>query len=541
MKKYVQLTLILAMLISIPLAIRNMQGDFSRNSKAATGPGVLRIEPTPITATKDANGMFNVYLLPNGASVSSVELVISYDPAVIQILGVTPGNFFTDPSAQIGSPVEIIKNIATPGRIHYAIGFPLGSNYSSTTAGAVAMVSYKALAVATDSPVTIETTGTPSSMVADINASNVLGSVNNSTVTITGPQGASLSLANVQPASPQVVNRTFTADVVLDTAGQPVSGVDARLAFDPAVMRVTQVVQNPTSAFSSYPSLTFDNVAGTIILSANIGSGPTPPPVNSASEVIGTITFQPTSVSASATVTFDYTSGALNDSNIVLYDPQSQQPADILSGVSNLTFVVQAQPTGVPTNTPTPTATPLPTSTPTTVPPNATPTSIATATPTPTAPNAQAVTLRYKLQGKTRAGVSNATAMVLKHRLANATLVTTLNLTGNDLGETIVSLVPGNYVFLIDVPGYLAKKVGTDSQPIAIISGNSLLDLSLTLILGGDFNDDGIINEVDYTLHFLTSYAKNVALVDLDGSGQVNNLDFAIMRNNWNKQDDAVL
>src|SRR5690606_25027778 len=99
--------------------------------------------------------------------------------------------------------------------------------------------------------------------------------------------------------------------------------------------------------------------------------------------------------------------------------------------------------------------------------------------------------------------------------------------------EAIFSLFPGNYEIWIKAPGYLARKFGTATTPVAITQGTMVLDFTSFPLLGGDFNGDGTINEVDYSLHFLTKFRTNDPMVDLDGSGEVNNLDFAIMRSNW--------
>ena len=89
---------------------------------------------------------------------------------------------------------------------------------------------------------------------------------------------------------------------------------------------------------------------------------------------------------------------------------------------------------------------------------------------------------------------------------------------------------------MIDAPGYLARKVAN----VNIVSGNLYLDLSSAIIAGGDFNNDGEVNEVDYTVGYIPNFSSSYATADLDGSGKVNSLDFGIMRNNWNLIDDVL-
>lgn len=148
------------------------------------------------------------------------------------------------------------------------------------------------------------------------------------------------------------------------------------------------------------------------------------------------------------------------------------------------------------------------------------------------------MTLKFRFQGRTRVGANNAKALTLKYRLVSQTALTTVALTTTSSGETNLTLVPGEYLFYVKAPGYLNRRFGSTTSPILISPGDQFLDLSSLLLLGGDFNSDGIINEVDYTTAFLTNFGMSNVVVDLDASGKVNNLDFAIMRHNWNLVDD---
>ena len=110
------------------------------------------------------------------------------------------------------------------------------------------------------------------------------------------------------------------------------------------------------------------------------------------------------------------------------------------------------------------------------------------------------------------------------------------NFNTNPQGEFSLPMAAGFYEALIDAPGYLARVYGG----IYIREGAMNLVLSNPL-LGGDFNDDGEINEVDYTLKFMPSFNGADAVVDLDGSGMVTGLDYGIMRENWNLIDDILI
>lgn len=352
--------------------------------------------------------------------------------------------------------------------------------------------------------------------------------------------GARLYFSAPSPINPQVLGTPFTVDILVDTSNQLIDGIDARIQFDPTVLQVTNVEQGTEPAFVSYPALDYDNTLGTVNVSANIGSGASPTPISGSGLNAGRITFMPQIITGGSQITFDFTPGERNDSNIVVSGTwQTQDPTDILLSVGNATMVVAVPAPTVTPLTPTPLPTAMPTPGLTIVPtvPIPSPTPII---PTPTDIPPQSVTFKLLFQGRLRSGVSNSKPVNITYRQQNGSVVQTISATTNTNGEMITNIVPGNYVFLVNAPGYLARRFGDDTNPVVINQGNLYLDLSATPLSGGDFNDDGEVNEVDYTLYFLSRFLTNDATVDLDGSGEVNNLDFAIMRSNWNLRDDSI-
>ncbi len=111
-----------------------------------------------------------------------------------------------------------------------------------------------------------------------------------------------------------------------------------------------------------------------------------------------------------------------------------------------------------------------------------------------------------------------------------------MTLLTDNQGRAQVTLAQGVYDILIDSAGYLARVY----RNVNIGSG-TYLDLSASPLLGGDFNDDGVVNSVDYSAYFYPNYRSQSTLVDLDASGEVNNLDYSIMRNNWSYVSGAFL
>lgn len=398
---------------------------------------------------------------------------------------------------------------------------------------------------------------------------------------------ARLSLSNISPASPQIVGRAFTINVVVDSANQLISGVDAKIKYDPQVFTVNKVEKSTNSQFSSYPSLTNDAATGTISISANVGVTASPVPLNGSNLALATLTITPKVANAGSPINFVFTPGDRNDSNIIALVGSGQETNDILAAVTNATVVVNAaaSPTPVASPTPTPSPTlPTPTPSPSLAPspsplgcnqacssnsqcaanlacvsgvcrlasnPSSTTCSAASPSPSPVIPTPSpspvpspspnlSLTVKLKFQGRNRTGANKALPVVISRQVAGSTTKTQVNLTTDANGETLMNLIQGNYLFLVKPQGYLAKKFGSTASPLSIAPNSSVLDFSNTTLLGGDFNGDGVINEVDYTLQFLNKFKTNDAMVDLDGSGEVNNLDFGIMRSNWGLTDDQL-
>lgn len=352
-----------------------------------------------------------------------------------------------------------------------------------------------------------------------------------------------LYFSNPTPANPQTINTNFTLNVLMDTGGQSVDGFDAKILYDSTVLTAISASQGSVSQFTSYPSLNV-STPGVVSISGNVGSGTTATPVNGSNLHVGTITFRPKSGSSGSNVAYDFTPGARNDSNIVKSGTsQTGDPQDILASVEGRTIVVQGA-TTAPTPTPTPTVAPTPTATPgpgqtATPTPVQTPTTTPVATPTATATPIGSSPINFQLafQGLTRTGVSKAKSIVLQRRLSSGTILPNITTTTDSLGKVTVSLADGNYIFMIDTPGYLARRHGSIASPVQI---NALTGtVTYPILLGGDFNDDGVVNEVDYTLNFLPNFLTSNSLVDLDGSGEVNNLDFGVMRSNWGFVNDT--
>ncbi|MCR4264507.1 MAG: hypothetical protein NUV98_07400, partial [Candidatus Roizmanbacteria bacterium] len=119
-------------------------------------------------------------------------------------------------------------------------------------------------------------------------------------------------------------------------------------------------------------------------------------------------------------------------------------------------------------------------------------------------------------------------------RILNATSNSTTGLISN-----VLTVNAGTYEFVVQPKGFLNQAV---TQGVS--STNSEIGSSLTQFRGGDLNNSGKVTGADY--NFMLSFFKkdttspdgdvpSVIMADIDGSDQVNSLDFSLLLSNWNQ------
>ena len=151
-------------------------------------------------------------------------------------------------------------------------------------------------------------------------------------------QQASAATLSLSPSSGSVgQGQTFTVQVILNTTGQNVDGVDLySLRFNASRLQVvdsnsgTSGVQiAPGSAFPITLINTVDNAAGTIQFSQTASGGTN----YNGTGTIATITFTGSS-QGTAAVTFDFTAGSTSDTNV------ASAGTDLLTSVTNGNYTV---------------------------------------------------------------------------------------------------------------------------------------------------------------------------------------------------------
>ncbi|MEK7174021.1 MAG: Ig-like domain-containing protein, partial [Patescibacteria group bacterium] len=121
----------------------------------------------------------------------------------------------------------------------------------------------------------------------------------------------------------------------------------------------------------------------------------------------------------------------------------------------------------------------------------------------------------------------NFTVNVLQ-RNASTTLFTFTSLPDaqQEIPITITTLLEGTYDLLVHSPSFLKEKVND-----VVITSSTVI--TLPALRGGDFNNDGVINEIDWSFMNPRWFSTD-ATADLNGDGVVNSVDFSYMNKNWN-------
>lgn len=135
------------------------------------------------------------------------------------------------------------------------------------------------------------------------------------------------------PTGTYTQGQDFQARIILDTEGQQTAGTDVYLKFDPQILQA-QTVQEGT-IYITYLGKSIDNNAGTISLSGIISLDADTGYLGTGT--FATVVFRGVGVGTSQ-VTFDYTPGDKNDSNIAVLD----LPDDNLTNAIGGTFTIVA-------------------------------------------------------------------------------------------------------------------------------------------------------------------------------------------------------
>ncbi len=365
-------------------------------------------------------------------------------------------------------------------------------------------------------------------------------------------------------------NQNFTVDVMLDTGGESIDGLDIfSLKFNPSLVQVVDSNSSQSGVQIATTSLlpvtitnSVNNTTGTIQLSQATSGGTT----FQGTGKIATITFRATA-SGTSSVNFDFTPGSTTDTNV------SAGGVDKLSIVQGLSITGDATPPTVSITNPT-----------------ASSTVSGTINLTANASDAQGIAgVQFKVDGnnvgsedtsspysvswdsngatngshsftavaRDNSGLtttSSAVTATVSNQVSKSTTIalsfegrsskvgsgkievlnsnkgvlTQSNFTTNTSGQAFISVTvpPQNVYMKVTVLGYLTRILGPYSF--------SSLPTSLTypVLLAGDLTGDNIVNSLDFS-NMNSKWFGTDALADINQDGIVNTVDYSILNKNW--------
>ena len=322
-------------IVAVVLVTKEVQKYQSLKTGAAADTAELFFNPASDSVTT-AEKVFPIWV-NTAVGVSFARVELTFDPAVLTLT--------KDPSmlSTVLTQVVEVTPFATAnstGKIVVVLGQATGTTAPSG-AFQLASLTFKAKTTTTStSSVTISTTSSQlvnTSAVAFALTSTPLSLSLNPVITSTG---ASLSFSTPIPANPQVVSTPFSTDIMMNTSNQDTYGVDAVVKYDATKLKLNSITPTSGNGFNSYPLSNINNTAGIAKFSANIGSSINAVAVKGNSISIARLNFTPLSATPSVDLTYDFTAGNRNDSNIIFKNASAtQDPLDILTVVTPLSIV----------------------------------------------------------------------------------------------------------------------------------------------------------------------------------------------------------
>jgi hypothetical protein len=140
---------------------------------------------------------------------------------------------------------------------------------------------------------------------------------------------ATLSLS---PSSSSVANGTnFDVQIVLNTGGARTSGTDISLRFDQTKLNIVDIKNG--SIYDQYVGKNINNTSGIVTISGLASSTSS---LYTGTGTFATITFKAVG-SGTASVTFNYTAGNKNDTNVADFDTQDEALSNVTNGSYTIT------------------------------------------------------------------------------------------------------------------------------------------------------------------------------------------------------------
>jgi len=191
----------------------------------------VRIEPAHSVVSAGDVFIVNVSVDPAGEELSGVQYDLAFDPAILEVIEQTKGEFLTQDGA---SSIEVTNRYNnTVGKLEYGEA-RIGTMEGVRGKGTLASITFEVVATSGRTDLTLSKV-----VLSDPYAQRLEGfGVYNGVVTIGTHINTSVS---VEPAHRVVsAGDVFVINISVDPAGEAVYGAQYDLAFDPAILQVVE-------------------------------------------------------------------------------------------------------------------------------------------------------------------------------------------------------------------------------------------------------------------------------------------------------------
>lgn len=292
-----------------------------------------RVYFNPSTTSTTPGSTFTVDSMidPGVNQVSAVEVHITFDPAIVQLTGISSSS----PFSQVLSAASWDNNAGT-GTI--TVGIPTGVQ-PVTTPSPVATFSFTATAAGLSA---LDYNQNLTQAAAYNEPGNVIITYNSGTITVVGPSATPTPIPPTATPTPTpvadtlyfipttistTVGQTFSIDSTVSPGSDQITAIEIHVTFDPTVLQLNSIT--PSSNFSqTLQKAIIDNSAGTGSIIVGVSAGQPVVPIIAVSNAA---VFDFATIAASAGTSVSYTSStiatALNSQTNVL---KTLNPASVV-------------------------------------------------------------------------------------------------------------------------------------------------------------------------------------------------------------------
>ncbi len=279
------------------------QALFPKQASLASGVVELSVAPSQVTAVVGNTFTVDVAIDTHGEQVSAAEFHLTFDSQKLSPVSIQNGSLMP----LVLSPAAFGTGTAT---------ITLGTNVGSPVVGTGTIFSITFTAsTATNQTPTLVSIDASTQVAAIGKTSNVLGPINNSTVTINNPTtNNNQATFSLSPTNLTINGGEVPIVINFQSDSLAANTISAKLRFDPTKLQVSRI-DNTSSNFPSntqWGELYFDNALGQISVLAGI---PTPGLKTSGSPIKFVTVYLIGKATGATALNFDGTSSIYDDTN----------------------------------------------------------------------------------------------------------------------------------------------------------------------------------------------------------------------------------